>query len=308
MSSLTLTTRLILMRIGNPWTRKLGRLLTLAVLAYAFSLNVGLSLALILPESEAHKDIDRLYGLALKGENRDAALEGLQAYVERGDIHLTDQQYALIKLKELAAPELKDYLLGVAMGEVEFENSARFRGLAHVAYWATLLKEAENEDEEEQILVEGLEAHVKGVKSTAVRRWVANKLCRMGKSEYLEKIAWSLNRYKTDSRAQQRIELCRRQIELINMFDSRPAAMKHILETVDPTAEAPLVNWALDELAEIQPSDMGEVLANYILRLQNEFKIRHGKSLYFRPFDLLRERNWSDDEFKARGIKPMHWV
>ncbi len=77
-------TRFIQMRIGSPWTRILDRLLTLAVLACAFSLNVGLSLAVDLPDSETHKDIDRLYELAVQGENREAALEGIRAYVERG--------------------------------------------------------------------------------------------------------------------------------------------------------------------------------------------------------------------------------
>ena len=304
----TFMIRFIQMRIGRPWTGFLGFLLTLVLFASASSLSTTPSLALTVPPSEAHKDIDRLYERALQGQDRAVALDGLRAFVEREDIRLTDQAYALIKLKELAAPELKDYLLGVAMGEIEFENSLRLRGVAHVAYWATLLKEAENEEEEERVLVEGLEAHVKGVRSRTVRRWVADELCRRGKSEHLDKIAWSLNRYKTDSRAQQRIELCRRQIELINMFDSRLAAMKHVLETVDPAAEAKLVDWALDELAEIQPSDVEEILGNYILRLQNEFKIEHGDSLYFKPFDFLRGRNWIDDDFKARGIKPMHWV
>ena len=304
----TFMIRFIQMRIGRPWTGFLGFLLTLVLFAYASSLSTTPSLALTVPPSEAHKDIDRLYERALQGQDRAVALDGLRAFVERGDIRLTDQAYALIKLKELAAPELKDYLLGVAMGEVKFENSARFRGLAHVAYWATLLKEAENEEEEERVLVEGLEAHVKGVRSRTVRRWVADELCRRGKSEYLDKIAWSLNRYKTDSRAQQRIELCRRKIELINMFDSRLAAMKHIFEVVDPTEETALVEWATNELIELQPVEIEKIFNDYLLRLQNDLKMEFGNSLYFAPFDLLRKRNWTDDDFRARGIKPMHWV
>lgn len=308
MSSLTLMTRFIQMRIESPWTRTLGRLLTLAVLACAFSLNVGLSLAVDLPDSEAHKEIDRLYELALKGENREAALEGIQAYLERGDIKIGDQQYALRRLQHLAAPELKDYLLRVAMGEVEFENSTRLRSHAHRAYWATRLAEAEDEEDEERVLVEGLEAHVKGAADGYVRAWVADELCRRGKSEYLEKIAWSLNRYKTNSRAQQRIELCGRKIELINMFDGRLGAITHIFLAVDPTAEENLVEWALDELIELKPSNMDQMLIDYILRLKNELKIESGRFVYYRPFLILRERNWTDDDFKARGIKPMHWV
>ena len=301
-------TRFIQMRIGSPWTRILDRLLTLAVLACAFSLNVGLSLAVDLPDSEAHKDIDRLYELALKGENREAALEGIQAYVERGDIKIGGQQYALRRLQHLAAPELKDYLLRVAMGEVEFENSTRLRAHAHRAYWATLLAEAKDEEDEERVLVEGLEAHVKGVASRTVRRWAADELCRRGKSEYLDKIAWSLNRYQTNSRAQQRIELCRRKIELINMFDGRLGAITHIFLAVDPTAEEKLVEWALDELIDLQPSNMDQMLVDYILRLKNELKIGSGRFVYYRPFLILRKKNWSDDDFKVRGIKPMHWV
>lgn len=283
-------------------------MLALTFLACASSVNVTPSLALILPVSEAQKEIDRLYGLAVQGEDREAAIAGIRSYVERGDIGLADQQYAIKKLAALAAPELKDYLLRLAMGEIEFENSAYLRGLAHWAYWATLLKEAENEEEKERVLVEGLEAHVKGVRSKTVRRWAADELCRRGKSEFLEKIAWSLNRYKTDSRAQQRIELCRRQIELINMFESRLAAMKHIFEVVDPTEETALVEWATDELIELQPDEIENIFNDYLLRLQNDLKVEFGNSLYFAPFDFLRERNWTDDDFKARGIKPMHWV
>ena len=301
-------TRFIQMRIGRPWTGFLGCLLALVLSAYASALLTTPSLALTVPPSEAHKDIDRLYELAVQGENREAAIEGIRAYVERGDIKLPDQQYALTRLEDLTAPELKDYLLRVAMGEVEFENSAYLRAHAHRAYWATLLAEAKDEEDEERILVEALETHVKGVASRTVRRWASEELCRRGKSEYLEKIAWSLNRYKTDSRAQQRIELCRRQIELINMFDSRLAAMKHIFEVVDPTEETALVEWATNELIELQPDEIENIFNDYLLRLQNDLKVEFGNSLYFAPFDFLRKRNWSDDDFKARGIKPMHWV
>ena len=296
------------MRFGRPWTGLLGFSLALVISAYAFSPNVNPSHAFTLPDSEAHEDIDRLYELALQSGNREAAIEDIRAYVERGDIKLSDQRYALRRLEDLAAPELKDYLLRVAMGEVEFENSAYLRAHAHRAYWATLLAEAKDEEDEERILVEGLEAHVNGVSSTTVRRWAADELCRRGKSEHFEKIAWSLNRYKTNSRAQQRIDLCGRQIELINMFDSRLAAMKHIFEVVDPTKETALIEWAANELIELQPDEMEEIFIDYLLRLQNDLKIEFGDFLYHVPFDFLRERNWTDDQFRARGIKPMHWI
>ena len=207
----------------------------------------------------------------------------------------------------MAAPELKDYLLRVAKGELEFEDSRQLRGFAHRAYWATLLAEAEDEDEEERILVAALEANVKGVRSRTVRSWAADELCRRGKSEHFDKIAWSLDRYKTDSRAQQRIDLCRRQIELINMFDSRLATMKYILESVDPINEEKLVEWATNELIELQQENIEEILIDYLFRIQNELKIDLDNSLYYMPFYLLRERNWTDDMFKARGVKPMWW-
>lgn len=296
------------MRIGRPWTGLLGCSLALVLSVFASSLNLNPSLAFTLPDSEAHEDIDRLYELAIRSENREAAIEDIRAYVERGGIKLSDQRYALRRLEELAAPELKDYLLRVAVGEVEFENSAYLRAHAHRAYWATLLAEAKDEEDEERILVEGLEANVNGVSSRTVRRWAADELCRRGKSEHFEKIAWSLNRYNTNSRAQQRIDLCGRQIELINMFDSRLAAMKHIFEVVDPTKETALIEWAADEIIELQPDEMEEIFIDYLLRLQNDLRVEFGDSLYHVPFDFLRKRNWTDDKFEARGIKPMHWI
>jgi hypothetical protein len=268
---------------------------------------MGHSFAVVIPESEAHKEIDRLYGLAVRGEGREAAINGIRAYVERGDIRLADQQYALIRLQDLAAPELKDYLLRLAMGEVEFENSSRLRGHAHRAYWATLLAEAKDEKDEERVLVEGLEAHVKGAPDGYVRAWAADELCRRGKSEHLEEISRSLRWYLSRDRAQKKIDFCHRQIELIKKFYSRLAAIKHILEAVDPTKEEELVEWAIAELVELQSDDMEQILIEYLLRLQSDLNIEYGDFLYYMPFHLLRERNWTDDEFKARGIRPMHW-
>ena len=56
-------------------------LLALVFFAYAPALNLAPSLAAVIPWSEAHKDIDRLYELAVKGEGREAAIEGIRAYV-----------------------------------------------------------------------------------------------------------------------------------------------------------------------------------------------------------------------------------
>ena len=280
----------------------------LVLSVFASSVNLNPSLAFTVPASEARKDIDRLYGLAVQSEHLEAAIEDIRAYVERGGIKLSDQRYALRRLEELPAPELKDYLLRVAIGEVEFENSAYLRGNAHRAYWATLLAEAKDAADEERILVEGLEAHIKGAPDGSVRAWSAGELCRRGKSEHFEKISRSLNRYNTNSRAQQRIHLCGRQIEQINMFDSRLAAMKHIFEVVDPTKETALIEWAADEIIDLQPDEMEKIFIDYLLRLQNDLKIEFGDSLYHVPFDFLRKNNRTDDEFEARGIKPMHWI
>ena len=302
-----LMTRTVQMRIRKPRIGTLVFMLALTFLACASFLNANPSLALILPVSEAHKEIDRLYGLAVEGEDREAAIAGIRSYVERGDIGLADQQYALVKLQELVAPELKDYLLRVAMGEVEFENSIRLRGPAHLAYWATLLKEAENE-EEERVLVEGLAAEINGVSSGYVRSWAVAEVCRRGLARHLQKIIRAVKSYYSGKRADQIINLCRRKIELINIFDSRLAAMKHIFEVVDPTEETALVEWATDELIELQPDEIEKIFIDYLSRLQNDLRVEFGDSLYFTPFDFLRERNWTDDDFKARGIKPMHWV
>ena len=91
-------------------------------------------------------------------------------------------------------------------------------------------------------------------------------------------------------------------------FGIRLLAMKHIFEEVDPTKETALVEWATDELIELQPDEIEEIFIEYLLRLQNDLRVEFGDSLYFIPFDFLRKRNWSDDDFKVRGIKPMHWV
>ena len=91
------------------------------------------------------------------------------------------------------------------------------------------------------------------------------------------------------------------------MFDSRLAALKFIFEVVDPTEETALVEWAADELIELDPVDVDEIFIDYLLRLQNDPDL-DSDSLFWKPFDFLRKRNWTDDAFKARGIKPRHWI
>jgi hypothetical protein len=307
--------------LNNPISRKkkLGYLVGAATLVISISSNLGInkSFSDSISAFEAREDIKRLYEQAIRGEDYDAALEGLVAYAERGDISPGEQAQAFKRLEDLAAPELKDYLLGVAQGEIEFDNSVKLRGYAYRAYWAVLLAEAQDEADEERILLEGLQATArvrvedrdppfKTVRSGLVRVWAAKELCGRGKTEHLEEIRRTFANYAGGS-TERLVDLCRRQMELVNRFDSRLETMEYILQKIDPEQEAPLINWALEDLVGSRSSEADQLVVDYILRLQNNPETKSKTELFIWPVILLRERNWTDADFEARGIAPMHF-
>jgi hypothetical protein len=294
--------------------RSIVRLTSLALLAFALSLSVG-SVSHATTHNkfqETREDIDRLYELARKGENYEEALDGIVGYVERGDVDTSNRIRALLRLQQLAAPELKDYLLQLSRPTMQLENSGQLRAYVHRAYWATVLAEAQNETEEEQILLKALNAtfdvEIDGRKKTVtkpadfVRTWAADKLCRRGKTEHFDAISSALDKSKRNPRAQQRIELCRRQMELINRFDSPLATMEFILQEVDPIAEQMLVDWAINELVERQPANLDDLLIEYILRLEETPDIEDRRDLFFKPIALLRQRGWDNNQLLERGF------
>ncbi len=290
--------------------------------AFMLSIAVGAAQAVESAKSEAQINIDQLYEQAVRGENYQAAISEIVGYVENAELGEISQIYAINRLEDLAAVELKDYLRGIAEREIRFENSDRLRGYAHLAYWATLLAEASDEAEEQEIFVKGLEATIDvyvegrdepitGFGSPFVREWAVDELCRRGNPKYLGQIALSVKSYKSGKRAQQKIELCRRQSELLSKFDSRLAAFEYALETIDPTSEVQLVTWVLDEVFELRPNELDDLLASYLLRLENEFEIDSTGSTgitYRRAFSMLRKLNWTDEQFKERGIKPYNSI
>jgi len=288
-----------------------GRFLTILAIGLLFQ-NIDRSFAIEPLNPATSHAIDSLYEQAVRGEDYDAAIRGIVAYVERGDIGVSGQAFAISKLEQLAAPELKSYLLGIAQSEIEFKNSNILASLAHRAYWATLLAEAADQREDELILVEGLKATasiivegreepISGIKSTLVREWAIDGLCRRGSSEHFQNIIKAVNSYISGERGQQKIDLCRRQMELINMFESDLVAFEHILVTVDPTSEKKLIDWALEELAKLNAIETDDIIFNYIIRLRDELNIRYDKSesiLYDKPIHLLEKRKWTYDDFK----------
>lgn len=286
--------------------------LTLSVASSANALSSA-------PVTEEQENINRLYERALNGEDYHEALDGIVDYAEREDLDFFDRNHAFTRLEALAAPELKDYLRDVAMGEIEFEGSRRLRDFANRAYWATLLSEAEDEPDEERILVAGLEAvvslRIEGQntpnnigESRLVRRWAADELCRRGKSKHFEKIVRSLDRYQNNEKAQKRIDFCLQQMKVLDKFDSRLATFEHVLDTADPTTHDQLIAWAVDELIDMQPDDLEEILIDHVVRLHDTYDDEEVGFTYYRPFTYLRQKNWTEDEFKAYGFDSLFFM
>ena len=319
--------RNILVNARNPsWPSRFITRFTVLVLAAALAATTALSshALSVAPKSDNQKGIDHLYELAIAGEENDAAIDGIIAYAERGDVNIYDRQYAFERLEALAEPKLMDYLEDVALGEIEFEDSRLLRDFANRAYWLTQFAEAVDAADEERILVAGLKAvvslRIEGQEtpnnmgeSRLVRNWAADELCRRGRSEHFEKIKSSLDPYQSNQKAQERIEFCRQQLEVLNKFEDRQAAFEYILATGDPTFEytldnadstsdEKLIDWAVKELIESQPIDLEEILIDYIARLFEDFEEDEIGFSFYRPFSYLRDNNWTNEDFAARGI------
>ena len=308
--------RSVLVSARTPsWSSRLILRFAIATLIITLSLAVGPSSQAfsVAAKSEEQKDIDRLYEKAITGEEYDAAIDGIIAYAERGDVNIYDRQYAFGRLEALAEPELKDYLRDVAIGEIEFEDSRLLREFSDRAYWVTRFREATDETDEERILVAALEAVVsvrfEGQntpnnmgESRLVRRWAASELCRRGRSKHFDKIELSLDRYQSNEKAQKEIEFCRQKMEVLNKFDDRQTAFEYVLDTAHPTSEEQLINWAAKELIDLQPIDLEELLIDHIVRLFEEFhEDEIGFSIYV-SLSYLVQNNWTREDFAARGI------
>ncbi|NKB49753.1 MAG: hypothetical protein GKS02_10390 [Alphaproteobacteria bacterium] len=286
-------------------------------------------------KSEAQKDIDRLFQLAADGENREEAIDGIAAYVENGEIELGEQSYAVRKLEELAAPELKDYLLGIAEAEIHFANSLRLRSEAYRAYWVTWLAEAKTEAEEERILVDGLNATLtsyidvqsgehrhkpsdipygdensdsrivtRAGPSAYVRRWAADELCQRGHTDHLDIIIREIKRYPWRSNAAKEIDQCQRQIEIVNKFDTKLQSMEYVIESIDRNENVELTQWALEELFEMERPEADEVIFENVLYALDEQPNRQGPSTLNTSVWYLHRRNWTLEDYVDRGVDP----
>lgn len=257
--------------------------LVIALLVLACVLTIGPDAGALSIErdSDERKDIHRLYELASEGIDYDAAVEGIIAYTQRSNISIGDRRYAFSKLGDLAAPELKNYLLSVATREIEIDDGDELSHYAHQAYWATLLAEAKTEAEEDRILLAGLKATIvipqEGPNepiATTVRSWAAEHLCTRGKLEYFDEIRSAINSHDSGNNNQQQIELCRRKLELLNKFDSRLETMEYILENTDLTTDQILqTNTAqdmYDDLFDVHSDDFDVIALEEISRIYAE--------------------------------------
>jgi hypothetical protein len=290
-----------------------------------FALTLGAALpseaTTLVGKSETRKDIDRFYEMAASGEDYDAAVDSIVDYVERGDVDISDRRYALLKLGQLGVPKLKDYLRDVAFEDIELADGRQLQAHANLAYWQTLYAEATDANDEERVLASALEATLRvriglqkersrDVRASIVRGWAADQLCDIGKSEYLDKIAWSLDQYNTNERAQKRIELCRWQMELLNKFSSRLATMEHIVLNDDPTDQADLTRWALRELHEMESTEADEVLFAHIVWARGKLESPDVEPntdyalTVLQAASHLGRRNWTLEDYFERGFDP----
>ena len=128
-----------------------------------------------------------------------------------------------------------------------------------------------------------------------------------GKLEYFESISEAIDGYYLDKRDQQKIDFCRRQIELVNKFHSRLETMKHVLETVDPSADVELTQWALKELFDMQAAEADEIMFEYVLRLIDKIENGGANFMLIWPVYYLQERNWTVDDFTERGAEAIYF-
>jgi hypothetical protein len=301
--------------LTNPHTASWSFRFTVIVIVSAVVVSTGTpsQATTRAAKSEAQIEIDRLFQLAVRRESRQEAIDGIATYIENGEIELGDQFYAVRKLEELAAPELKDYLLGIAKREIRFKNSDQLRWQALRAYWVTSLAETSTTAEEEKLLtqalqetvnyyVDGIDEPITGTSPPVVKTWAIDELCRRGNPKHLDQIVKSVNSYQSGERAQQKIAFCHQQMELLGKFDDRLAAFEHTLETIDLRSDVQLVSWVLDEVFALKPNNLNEILAAYLLRFKNIFNIYSVDGSARRAFFMLRKRNWTDEQFKERGI------
>ncbi len=299
-------------------------------------------------DSNERKDIHRLYELALEGTEYDAAIDGLIAYTQRKDIWITDREYAFSRFEKLADPELKEYLLGVATQEIEIADGDKLSHLAHRAYWVTLLAEAKDEADEERVLLNGLNATItipkeeqRELNATTVRSWAVEQLCTRGKREYFDEISSAINSYFLSEQSRQQIAFCRKQLELLDEFDSRLAVMEHVLENsdlsehqqlqlqeldeeleaasedtygivleqqgreftkIENSIDQRLRKWALKELFELDSEDANEILFEHFLRSLEEMKKDNYAITFVTTVTYLYRRNWTLEDFVDRGI------
>ena len=247
--------------------------------------------------AEVRREIDRLAEQAQRGEDYDTAIDGLVAHVENGEIGTSGQIRALLQLGEIADPDLQDYLLGISEGKVQFENSEQIRGYAHRAYWSTRLANASDKADEEQILLDGLEAthvvirdgkivqftrridgkyvKVTRFKSSGIARWAGAELCQRGYSKHFEKIKTRLRRSSSDVREDQVVANCRLQLAALDRHDIRLDALQEVLTVINSAEyddqtrseeKNTLAWWALNELLEMGSPKADKVMFDHVIR------------------------------------------
>jgi hypothetical protein len=314
---------------------KITLIITVTIFAFSIGFNGPANTETIYSFSEVQRDIDRLADQAQRGEEYDAAIDGLVAYVENGEIGRSGQIRALLQLGEIADPDLQDYLIGISEGEVRFENSEQIRGYAHRAYWATRLANAADKTEEEQILLDGLEAthvvlrdgeilkvtrridgefvKVTRFKSHLIAQWAATELCQRGYSKHFEKIETALKHYSSDQRENKVVANCRVQLAALDKHNTRLGALEEVLAVInsadydDPKRgeeKDVLAWWALHELLEMRSLEADEVMFDHVIRAFERNRDEGYEYSSRLAISLLHQRGWTYQDYLDRGADP----
>lgn len=314
---------------------KIALIITVTIFAFSIGFNGPANTETNYSFSEVQRDIDRLADQAQRGEEYDATIDGLVAYVENGEIGRSGQVRALLQLGEIADPDLQDYLIGISEGEIQFENSEQIRGYAHRAYWSTRLANAGSKAEEEQILLGGLEAthvvlrdgkiveftrkidgkyvKVTRVKSSHIARWAGAELCQRGYAKHFDKIEARLKRSSSVLREDKVVANCRVQLAALDKHDSRLDALEEVLAVINSAEyddqkrseeKNTLAWWALNELLEMGSTEADEVMFDHVIRAFERNRDKGYEYTSRLAITFLHQRGWTYQDYLDHGADP----
>lgn len=211
------------------------------------------------------------------------------------------RQHAVDRIGALGYAEAQPTLERLLESATQEDIASGLRARLHHAYWRVVVAQEDDPERRRTLLVDLTDAKVGESIMTHTRSWAIDEICALGQPDLVPMAQAAIRKLDSTERGAEEAQVCQLKSELIARNPNRVEALAAALEMEDPSRAGLLHRWAIEELADVTGSAADDVLADHARRLAHTKA--PGKEGSLRTVvDVLKQRGWTDEDFREAGI------